>query len=241
MRKILKQVTVTGADDSVDLQELIEISKKFPFVEFGILCSKNNSGTPRFPSQKWIDRLYSRINPNLFIVPDINLSMHLCGSWVRSLCYGDNAIYKDWISQYIWRFDRIQLNFHQIDHRSNDVKSVSVLKTLQKPIIYQMDNVNDSLFMRASKLGLDCYPFYDISGGRGIIPDEWPKPLTNYCGYAGGLSPDNLKENLNKLSEIVGDTPIWIDAETHLRSKNDIQFDLDKVMKFLEIAKPYAI
>ena len=32
-----------------------------------------------------------------------------------------------------------------------------------------------------------------------------------------------------------------IDAETHLRSNNDQQFDIDKVVRFLGIAKPYII
>jgi hypothetical protein len=38
----------------------------------------------------------------------------------------------------------------------------------------------------------------------------------------------------------MGDTPFWIDAETHLRSDGDRQFDLAKVRRFLEAAKPYV-
>jgi phosphoribosylanthranilate isomerase len=171
----------------------------------------------------------------------MQFSMHLCGSWVRSVCAGDGLIFKDWISAYFDMFDRIQLNFHQIPHRTNDDKFVAILKGIGLPIIYQMDNVNNRIFLQARKLNLDCSPLYDISGGRGILPKTWIKPTSNYCGYAGGLSPDNLKENLDKLSDIVGDVPVWIDAETHLRSHNDTVFDIDKVIRFCEIAKPYVM
>jgi len=109
------------------------------------------------------------------------------------------------------------------------------------PIIFQLDGVNDNLYKSSKTYHIDSYPLYDLSGGAGMLPDKWIKPIGDYCGYAGGLSPDNLKDNLNKLSNIVGDVPIWIDAETHLRSHNDKVFDIDKVIRFLEIAKPFVI
>jgi hypothetical protein len=57
----------------------------------------------------------------------------------------------------------------------------------------------------------------------------------------GGLSPDNLEEQLLKLDEVVGSDTIWIDAETHLRSNGDEIFDLEKVKQFLEVAKSRVI
>ena len=46
----LQYVTMTGADESVDPKALIELSKEFPFVEWGILIG-SQSGM-RFPSVK---------------------------------------------------------------------------------------------------------------------------------------------------------------------------------------------
>ena len=54
MRKFVTKVTVTGADDSVDVDGLIDLSKEFPFVEFGILLSKSSAGSARFPSGLWL-------------------------------------------------------------------------------------------------------------------------------------------------------------------------------------------
>jgi hypothetical protein len=58
-KQFIKQVTVTGVDDSIPPESLTGLYTAYPFVEFGILCSKNNTGMRRFPSQKWIEGLRS--------------------------------------------------------------------------------------------------------------------------------------------------------------------------------------
>lgn len=237
-KQFIKQVTVTGADDSVDPDSLLGLSTAYPFIEFGILLSKNNAGkAPRFPSYQWVDKLRTK---KLY---GLSLSMHLCGTWVRGICSGEGDIFKDWISAYLDMFNRIQLNFHGIPHSTYNSRFISILKSFNVPIIFQMDGVNDILFTTAKYWGVNCLPLYDVSGGAGILPPKWAKPIRDddYYGYAGGLSPENLKEQLDKLSVIIGDTSIWIDAETHLRSNNDQQFDIDKVIRFVEIAKPYVL
>ena len=83
-------------------------------------------------------------------------------------------------------------------------------------------------------------------GRDGVLPDKWPEPNGDYCGYAGGLSPDNLAEQLEKIDKAItnkdgGFYAIWIDAETHLRSPDNQRFDLDKVVKFLETSEPWVI
>ena len=78
---------------------------------------------------------------------------------------------------------------------------------------------------------------FDLSHGTGVLPDQWPATLNFVkCGYAGGLSPENLELQIKAIERIVGDTPIWIDMETHVRSNMDAQFDLSKVRTCLEIS-----
>jgi len=60
-----------------------------------------------------------------------------------------------------------------------------------------------------------------------------------YHGYAGGLGPENLAEQLPLIGQAAGDCRIWVDMESRVRSDNDRQFDLAKVRKCLEIAKPF--
>lgn len=233
-KRVLDRVTVTGADDSVQIKDMLAIQQDFPFVEWGILLSKSSEGNARFPSQDWISDLteYSY---------GLRLSGHLCGKWVRDICDGENTLFVD---RPIYRglFDRYQLNFHsyvhQIENKNTFLRAVLSLEAEQ--VIFQFDDVNNELLLQARELGINAVPVFDASGGAGILPGEWPEALPMYSGYAGGLSPDNLTVQMEFITKRCGDGPIWIDAETRLRSNADTLFDLDKVRKFLEKAMPWV-
>jgi hypothetical protein len=100
-----------------------------------------------------------------------------------------------------------------------------------------------------------------VGPGAGILPREWPKPIYldvhpgddgcgvqqhRYHGYAGGLGPDNLAEQIPLIlaaaagNEHTAEGRIWIDMETRVRSSDDRTFDLAKVRRCLEIAAPYV-
>lgn len=238
IKQFIKQVTVTGADDSIAPQELYKIHGNYPFVEFGILFSKSSEGYPRFPTRIWLNDLYKLYSNK----PQLKLSMHLCGKWVRDLCQGIDTFVEDNTS-ILPMFSRLQLNFHTYPHLINKqfIQNLKLKKSNINQYIFQLDGKNNDIFFDAINNGINAVPLYDLSGGAGILPDKWDSPLGNYCGYAGGLSPDNIKEQLNKLNNIVGDTPIWIDAETHLRSENNQLFNINKVITFLELSKPFVI
>lgn len=244
MKRFIETVTVTGADDGTAPDKIYALSLAYPFVEWGILLSKKNEGHPRFPSSLWLnDFLLNKHD-------EVTVSGHLCGHWVRDIVSGgvDFANQKEELLPF---FDRFQLNFHGEPHHivnvDNYLYALDYLNASgNQQIIYQRDGVNDLLFSHARsqsaiRAGLDAVPLYDISGGRGILPKDWPEPEGAYCGYAGGLSPANLQEQIDKLSKIVGDNHIWIDAETCLRTEDNQLLDLQKVVQFLEIAKPFVV
>ena len=236
MKPILNRVTLTGADDSIRPEELVEISKDFPFVEWGILLSKSSTGRNRFPSFEWLEKLRE-------FQFDLVLSGHLCGRWVRDVCEGDWSFAKEH-PELLDMFDRIQLNFHSYLHKIEEEPFVKGLLEVQekgRTFIFQLDDVNNELLKVAIKSGVNASGLFDLSGGAGVLPGEWPKqPNQTYCGYAGGLSPDNLQEQLKVIATRVSDLPVWIDAETHVRSTDDQLFDLKKCVKFLEVAKPWV-
>lgn len=243
MKRILDCVTVTGADDSVeDIEELKEIQKEFPFVEWGILLSASSAGYNRFPSEEWIKKLVADQNHI-----KLELAGHVCGRWIREICSGDWTVFEAGLSY----FDRLQLNWHG-EKRSvpenwltkfklwNASRKEHGLSDVQ--LIFQLDNVNNDLLQQALDEGVNASGLIDCSHGAGILPDQWPTPFEGaYNGYAGGLGPDNLEKELYKIAEVCGNNPIWIDAETKLRSNNDKTFDLQKVREFLEIAKPWIV
>lgn len=237
-KEIVKVVTVTGADDSVQPEELISVAKEYPFVEFGILLSMKQQGNKRFPSRDWLEKLYA-----LFLRNELVLSGHLCGSWVRDLCLGKPSFFDEFGYKWVM-FERLQLNFHAEPHPINDKAFGGLIRHCleAKPLIFQMDGVNEGIFhfMEERWGNSKIYQLFDTSGGCGQLPDRWPKQSNGYCGYAGGLSPGNVQNELRVISEVASG-PIWIDAETLLRSEDDKLFDLKKVRQFLEEARPWVI
>jgi hypothetical protein len=229
---MITKVTITGADDSIEPIELAKLSQEFPFVEWGILVSKNNYGTPRFPSLTWLQKLRGLKHD----VKDLKLSCHLCGSFVRDLVKGNDMIIQ--IMGPMWYiFERVQINFHAIPHEHSNQMIGIFSKFANQQFIFQYDGVNDHIVKKAFNEGCNMSALFDKSGGAGILPAQWPQLLEGIpCGYAGGLSPDNVEEQIKIIEGIVGETEIWIDVETHVRSNMDSLFDLTKVRKFLEIS-----
>ena len=222
----LKFVTMTGADDSINSNELLAISKDFPFVEWGILLGKNPR--IRFPSLNWITKLF-QLNDNY----NLNLSGHYCGNICKDIINNKDIQHGLFFNE----FQRIQLNFSPYDV---SLDLIQELKS-ENQFIFQIGKKDKSeLIQEALKQKTNFGVLFDQSGGIGKSPETWPEPILNvFCGYAGGLGPDNLKEELDKISQVSGNKEIWIDAETKIRSDDNNLFDLNKVRKFLEIAADY--
>lgn len=232
--KIIDRVTVTGADDRTDFSIMQDLNKEFLFVEFGILVSEkySYSGVPRFPSEAWLRHLAFETYYDKF-----NLSCHICGKWVRDLCFEGVTDFIKTIPIDI--FKRIQLNFHAIVHKVDRTKFINALKQFpDKQFIFQLDDVNNEILDIAKNEGIDAVPLFDTSGGAGVLPKNWPK-ANGYCGYAGGLSPYNLDKQMNLITAVAGPGPIWVDAESLLRSENDSKFNMIKVSNFVHTASKY--
>lgn len=232
--KKLRYVTLTGADDFISPYELYKISQKYPNVEWGILIG-SKEGVSRFPTRDWINELED-FYYNIYSNKGMNLSLHICGKHLENLVNGKeiNKFFQMEI------FKRCQLNFHgealHQDAISNINKVFSVIKW-NPEVIFQLNGVNNYAmqefdyamqeFDACERSGL-----YDSSHGAGILPNYWQANKTNYSiGYAGGLGPDNIKEQLPLIEEAAGES-YWIDMETKLFT--DGKFDLDKCKSVLE-------
>lgn len=243
---MINRVTITGADDSIQPAQLLELSRAFPFAEWAILCSQSSMGHNRFPSHDWLLTLAGFQESLRQNDEALSLSCHLCGRWVRQVLMGNLSVV-DQLGATVWdSFRRVQLNTHGILHDFSPLAFDTISEEFpEKEFIFQYDDVNVSLFEWARGWALSSNfsisALFDLSHGAGIAPATWPNPIKNiYCGYAGGLGPHNLPDQLKRIEEKAGDTPVWIDMETHVRSNNDRQFDLNKVRQCLEIASQYV-
>ena len=73
------------------------------------------------------------------------------------------------------------------------------------------------------------------------MPREWPAAEPDLrCGYAGGLGPVTLADQLARLHDLVKGETVWIDMEKRVRSDDNVTLDLARVRRCLEIAAPYT-
>jgi Phosphoribosylanthranilate isomerase len=238
----LEKVTITGADDSTPIDDLLSLSKEFPFVEWGILVSAKSEGHYRFPSRKWIDALVKQANYRVRELNPLNLSTHVCGRWVRCLFVG--AL--DWseLPSVISISQRIQINTHAEEHVSTLglLSNLSSLTLPQRQFIFQWDGVNDHFIYAPLAKQFDVAALYDTSGGAGRLPSTWPSPQVDFpCGYAGGLGPDNVEGQLAIIEHRCAGRDYWIDMERRVRTDDDSRLDLDKVRRVLEICKQHRV
>jgi len=81
---------------------------------------------------------------------------------------------------------------------------------------------------------------FDLPGGAGILPAEWPAPRASLpCGYAGGLDPENVEDQLQRIASVC-DRPFWIDMERRVRSNDDSILDIAKVRQVLATCAPHV-
>jgi len=238
---------MTGADDNTSVKEMAKLSEKYPFAEWGILFSQAKAGVPRYPSLDWIESLFD--HPQQYCA-------HLCGKWVSdAMKLGVVTFIND--DDMLDLFGRFQLNMGKDRLKSalDPDKGELLWQGLSNDVAFILggDYSVISEWNTVSTMDLRTFilsgvlPLFDASGGHGDVPQEWPSPLVVerhplLCGYAGGLNPENLKENLLLIERACwpdAQAEIWIDAESGLRNDKD-EFDLEKCAQFLEIAKSWT-
>lgn len=228
-------ITLTGADDGIEPTELQRLtdacslgSKRGDAVEWGILYSESKQGSGRYPSFAWIEQLLCSISE----ASRSSYALHVCGRAVHDFIDGSG-----YVTDLAAEFDRVQLNF-----RSETIDAVALRECIQRnnsqTIITQHNAANQTLWTLLC--GIENHAIlFDQSGGRGQSPAGWVSPLTGVlCGYAGGLGPDNLSEQLPHISAVAAGKPFWVDMESKLRDKAD-RFCLDRAASCLNIAEKF--
>ena len=227
MKPILDRVAICGPDDTTNIRDMQAISLDFPFVEWGILLMKNKEGNPGYPS-------YNKVVD--FLEAKLLCCGHLCGEWVWDFDGESWGVFA--ARPRYTEFQRFQLNFAGRPLMPKLVEGLYKSR-LKQQVIFQVPDLENLVFRLAVASKLNVAGFFDTSRGKGKLPASWPKALEDvYCGYAGGLNPDNLEENLEKISQ-VANVPAWIDVQTGVAIEGKINFE--KVYKFLTIAKKFVL
>lgn len=209
-------VSLTGADNNTDVARMALLSKKFPLLEWAILSSQKQAGNARYPTEDWVESFHDAC-------PDVRKAVHLCGNDVNLFLEEDARIHAK-----VARFDRVQLNF---SHRRKPIdvdQLVALSAKVPATIILQHNSANEPLWTLLKDRIPGISFLFDASGGNGKSPEQWPTILPDtFCGYAGGLGPDNLLAQLPLIDDASLGKRTWVDMESKLRNAQTGLFDLD--------------
>lgn len=238
----LKCVTCSGANEHTNVEKLVDLFYNYnDRASIGIQVSGDNAsfGMARF---WWIKALHYHLKEQEI---NLNIALHLNLDWVERFCTGDVP---DEVQHFLGLnysdgdpFIRtIQLNF-MIKHK-DDLKVETVGRMIKKypdqTFVLSYNDANASFIKKLYDAGVKFELLYDSSFGGGIVPENRLPPVFSDIpqGYAGGLSPENVAEEIDKISKVIpANGQFSIDAEYKLKGE-DGNFSLERCRNFLNEA-----
>lgn len=205
-------ITFTGVDEYADPRALRELASDYP-VEFGLLFSPSRQGLdPRYPPIEVIAWLVSGVR-------ELRWSAHFCGGVAREIIERGVWLHGDLLPY----FKRVQINTADPSVEPSAIAREATARNLRAILqvrgsFWPINNV-DLLF--------------DCSGGRGILSDFFPQRVNStFCGYAGGLNPENVARVVDRVGA-PGGPRYWLDMESGVRDEDD-RFSVDKARAVCE-------
>lgn len=194
-----RMITFTGVDEHTDPVALVQLANDYPGkVEWGILFSPGRAGKEtRYPRPEVIEHLVTE--------HALVYAAHLCGDCAREVVAGGKGRFDDLLAAY---FQRAQVN------TKDEVDPALIRRWADGAMITPILQCRGDF---PQTPGVEY--LFDASGGRGIEPKDWPRGLSSYCGYAGGLKPDNVASHVERIGAIA--PAFWIDMESGVRSDDD--------------------
>lgn len=225
----LTTCTLNGVDEATPLVELAVVSDLYPYAEWGFLYSPGQQGMPgRFPSVERICRALRELPPY------VQVALHVCHEGVTQLLDGESVV-SGLVDQVCLRGGRVQLNFNAAESRVDLERLGRFMQARPDLTIITPGNEANARVQPALAHLPNHAILFDSSCGRGVVPASWPRGTAAIaCGYAGGLGPDTLGEQLPRIYDASGGVPFWIDMARRLRDAYD-RFSMHFARKCLEI------
>lgn len=239
----LRYITCSDPREHNAIKSILDLAR-LPNAEIAAQChpSKMSHGMPR---NVWFTEL---LHESMQISRPIKLAIHVNNEWANDICVKGKIpeTILEWIK--LQRYNkplikRIQINMQPQTARDINPDYMAAIISWEFPkheFIFQYNDNTKEAIKKLHNTGIKFSLLFDASGGNGIAPESWQKPIyeTHPMGYSGGISPDNVIGNLRKINALVpNDTPIWIDAEGKLKSAN--LFD-DKTYFDTDLARAYV-
>ena len=253
----LKYITCSDPREFNDIHDIVSLAQTSPRTEIAVQAhpSKMSNGMPR---NEWFRELLDFVQCDGY---KINLAVHVNRDWCDEICRKgvipkelkpffdlcrNNNVYDGLVKR--WQLNIPSDTVKKINFRA--LKRLFATHPEKEFIIQYNDKTSDSV-AKLHNINARFSVLYDASGGRGILPKSWGAPLWSSVpqGYSGGLSPENVEENLSMISsravcpharygknnEVIYSLEerfdIWIDAEGKL--KTDDKFDIARARQYI--------
>ncbi len=243
----LRYITCSDPREHNSVKSIIQLSQK-PHAEIAVQChpSAMAAGMPR---NIWFNELLRAAME----LRSMNLAIHINNEWSNDICTKGiiPGIIYDWMKIEKQHnkplIKRIQLNMSKNTADNIDVCAVRAVlyEFRHQEFIFQYNDKTKAAIDKLHKSGAKFSLLFDASGGNGISPDSWQKPIyaEHPMGYSGGISPMNVVGNLNKIAPLVGEDETWIDAEGKLKSQTLFEekalFDADLARAYINRANKW--
>lgn len=238
MNKIdVVKVSCCGANENLNIEEVIGLLKSNDKIEIGIGVSKEKC---YFKSKRfdWIIRLQERLRQEKL---SQKIAFHVNGQWAKEIVALGKLPNEIAYLLNLNDFTRVQLNVIGSGYKfeSNEIFTLSNLIESQKDEksfkFILPANLQSIKFLRGLRnYTKDFDVLYDSSFGKGIQANNFFSLFPDQLqGYAGGLGPENIQEKLEEIDKVQPyKLPIWVDAENKLRNDNCNTLDLNKAKIF---------
>ena len=225
----LKYITCSDPRNHNSIEEMFGLWRIDPRVEIAVQMHPKKV-SPETERYKWICEMLHQLTIRK---GDYNFAVHINQDWCIDLVKGHmpeelGVILhaKKPLGGDIPLVKRIQLNMPQTavnEFNPRVVKSVvDYFRDQGQEVIFQYNNLTKDAVEQLHQTRAEFSLLFDASGGRGELPKSWESPIypgQHMQGYAGGLRPENVSANLDKIAEVAGIFPTWIDAEGGLQSE----------------------
>ena len=256
----IDRISCVGANERLSVSECIDFLLKNPRAELGIGVTQKKGGfdTERF---EFISRLLDEYRETVGDTAvyksngePLNLNqrigLHLNGGWATRVANGDiPPELQEWTGVTRGYYGdgerlRFQLNlagdrWSGLDGTDSSALNGALSKIGKAKVVVQYDGNTAPLVKKLNRYRRSDFDIlYDSSYGFGKVATQYQSVFPNRTqGYAGGLSPDNIKEVLDKIFAVQPEnkkTKIYVDAEGKLKNPDDKVIDLGLAQDFVD-------
>lgn len=245
----LRYITCSDLREDVPMHQVIKLLDTSPKVELGIQAhgSAMSFCAPRY---QWLNQLLAM---SALIDRPFNIAIHVNYDWCSQMASAgaNKEMWPQEIQNLFARQDKFggplirrwQLNIGDYTHGVAGVGLARICDAFPDREFIFPYNANNPVTREIEKLNKlakgNFSLLYDSSYGAGICPATWNPPVyqNRPMGYAGGLSPDNVAANLEKIAAVCPENyTTWIDAEGKLMRPGTRQFDVARALQYVSSA-----